>query len=130
MSDPVSYFTFRGQRYELLSLEKLTFDEARELKRISGGMAPRQVMAALADLDPDATVAMLVVSMRRTRALAAEGEFASENLLDILASFEHVGAEEEEPQNPPDLAPRRTKSADGAKPVHPEDETADERDSA
>jgi hypothetical protein len=50
----VTYFTVRGQRYELVGFEALSFGDARGLKRLLGGMSPQQAIDAAAELDPDA----------------------------------------------------------------------------
>lgn len=106
-----TWFTVNGQRYRLLTLEELSFDEALEIKRLSGGMTAREVVGAVADLDPQALLALFVVSMRRIRSHASEEDLLSENLMAIVDTLEQVS--EEADAGPPAQGPARQPSGPG-----------------
>ncbi|MGH9320285.1 MAG: hypothetical protein ACRD3V_10420 [Vicinamibacteria bacterium] len=85
-----SFFTVKGRRCRLLTLEDLSFDEALELDRISGGLAPGQVVDAFADLHPRAVLAMLTISIRRSHPGFSERELYGENLIDVVDTLETI----------------------------------------
>lgn len=83
----MAHFMVKGKRYTLATLESLTFDEARELKRISGiGIAP--IFRALTETDPDAWLGLFVVSMQREDPHATEAALASESVVGLVESVE------------------------------------------
>jgi hypothetical protein len=108
-------FEVGGERYPLLSVDEMSFAEARELKRISGGMVPADIAVGTATLDPDALLAVFVLSMRRVKPDASEEDLAGENLLAVVNSLD--GREDD--AGPPDgrATPKRaTTRADGGTP--------------
>jgi hypothetical protein len=58
------YVTVDGQRWQMVPLEKLTWPETKELKRLSE-MPMAVASKALKQSDPDAWFAWLYVSIRR-----------------------------------------------------------------
>ncbi len=94
-----AYFTVKGTRYQLLQIEMLSFDEALELKRISG-LPVGEIQAAFAQMDPAAILGLFVLSMKRANPAATELDLRSENLIDVVDTLEVVG--EEDDARPPD----------------------------
>ena len=85
-------FSVGGRRYNCLRFEELTFEEGLELKGLTGGMAPVEVLARMAVKDPDAWIGMIVLSMRRTRPEASPSELMNENLLAIIDAIDQASA--------------------------------------
>ena len=78
-------FEVNGRSYPFVAPAEMTMDEARELKRISGGMGLASVETALQDVDPDAWTAVLLVSMRRV------DPAAKDDVLDSVSPAELIG---------------------------------------
>lgn len=57
--------TIDGQRWEMTPLDKLTFPETKELKRVSDGMSLKEVGEGIEGIDGDAWFAWMYVSIRR-----------------------------------------------------------------
>lgn len=86
-------FSLLGKVYELAPLDSLTFDEAREFKRISGVPPGATATAALYDNDPDVWLGLLTVSIRRideTFEVADLGDVALGYLVNALERDEPI----------------------------------------
>lgn len=82
----MAHFTAKGKRYELATIDSFSFDEARELKRISG-FTTGPLIQALAETDPDAWLGLFVISIKRTEEISPD-DLASENLIQMVDSVE------------------------------------------
>lgn len=84
--------------WTLVPIEKLSFKEARELKRASGGMTPAEVMRGVEGLDADATFAWLYVSIRREWPSLTmeelEHAIGDTSVVDVVSSITDMDAPE------------------------------------
>jgi hypothetical protein len=100
------YVTLFGERYELLLPgQGWSYTEAKLAKAVSDGMAPGQIGQAFLDSDPDATMAIIRVTLHRAgRKLtpAEVAELAELNLEDIGQAIVDAlnAAGEEDPTSP------------------------------
>lgn len=105
-------FKALGKEYELATVYSLSFDEARELKRISG-FTTGPIVQALAETDPDAWLGLFTVSIQRVEGDFQPVRLAGENLLEVVASIEgdsvpldeKDGEPPEEPATPAETNP-------------------------
>lgn len=58
-------FKIGDSSYPFVFPDAMTFPEQRELKRMSGGMPPKEIFQAMQQFDPDAWCAVMIVCMRR-----------------------------------------------------------------
>lgn len=79
-------FEVDGRSYPLVEPGNMTMGEARELKRLSGGMTLAGAENALHEVDPDAWTAVLLISMRRV------DPAAKDSVLDDVKPAELIGA--------------------------------------
>lgn len=94
-----TYFTVKEKRYEIITIESLSWREAREVKRISG-LPMGQIPLAMVEQDPDALVAVMVVSMQRTDPATTEFALMAENMNEVLETFETIAEVDESRPDP------------------------------
>jgi hypothetical protein len=97
------YVTVDGQRWQMVPLEKLTWPETKELKRLSE-MPMAVASKALKQSDPDAWFAWLYVSIRRQRPTLTEAELTAAigdtPLMAVIATAEEEAPEVAAPDPP------------------------------
>jgi hypothetical protein len=78
-----------GRTYPLLALsgDDFTWDEWREVKRLSGGILPPDFTAALAGMDPDAWRALVLLSCRRHNPAIPDDVLANTNFAEMLQGW-------------------------------------------
>jgi hypothetical protein len=78
-----------GRTYPLLALsgDEFTWDEWREVKRLSGGILPPDFTAALAGMDPDAWRALVLLSVRRHNPAIPDDVLANTNFAETLQGW-------------------------------------------
>jgi hypothetical protein len=59
------FITVAEQRWELVPTDKLTFPETKEVKRVSDGMSLKELNEGITNVDGDAWLAWIYVSIRR-----------------------------------------------------------------
>lgn len=98
------YFTVKGQRYERIQPDDWTFAEGHEFQRISG-MSAGMGALALQEMNTDAWLGMIVVSMRRTNPDATEHDLADLTIGEVLGTIENIDVEADPEPNPPTASP-------------------------
>jgi hypothetical protein len=78
---------WKGREYEIVSIDDMTIGEMRDFKRMSGGMTPVSAGVALAELDPDAWIAAVAVSIRRVSSDFDESELLDHNLQELVLNI-------------------------------------------
>lgn len=105
--DATATFKIGESTYEVVSTQDMDFEEARIVKRLTGGMGLGTYEAAIADGDPDAWFAQVFISLRRTNPQITEKKveelLSGQKLVAIYKSLERV--EEVEPDPPASLPP-------------------------
>lgn len=103
--------TIKGVRYDLVSIEKMSFPELRMLKRETLGMTPQQVLDGITEVDPDAWFGWLLVSIHRVdpeittaKLTAMLGDMSIEELLVGSETEDSGGAAQPDPPTPPPAA--------------------------
>lgn len=121
------HFTVAGETFDVVRTTSWTFREAQHAKSISGGMSVSAIERGFMECDPDAMLAIAVVSIRRKRQGA---DIDIEKLLDAFNPVEMLSEiadsvpdpgkvlelvpdDDEEPAGPP---------ADGADAAPPADD--------
>lgn len=117
-----TYFTVKDRRYELATIDSLNFREALEVKRISG-MPMSQVPLAVAESDPDACLAIFVVSIQRVDPAATEAMLMGENPTRILDTVERIEPKADPQPDPQTASP--SERGDGAENNPPSTTTPD-----
>lgn len=79
------HFTVAGEPIDLVRTTDWTFREAQQAKHVSGGMSVAAIERGFTECDPDAMLAIAVVSIRRKRGGA---EIDVEKLLDAFNPVE------------------------------------------
>lgn len=65
-------FTHLDVTYELVPTQKWSWHDALYAKKASGGMSVAQIERGVMDVDPDACIAMIAVSLYRARDISAD----------------------------------------------------------
>ena len=107
-----TYFTVNGVRYERVDPDDWTFAEGHEFQRIAG-MAVGMGLIALQEMNVDAHMASMVVSMKRTDPTITEHAFADLKIGDVIGSFEQIEEAADPEPNPP-IAPPSNGGGSGA----------------
>ena len=87
--------TVNGKPVEIIPLSEMTVKELRLVKATSG-MTPSVVAAVLDEMDPDAWLAVLLVSVQRVEPDASVEDLENLGLADLIASLDS-GEETEVP---------------------------------
>lgn len=80
-------FEVNGESYPLVPPGEMTMGEAREAKRITGGMGLLPLEAGMQDCDPDAWTAVLLISMRRVDPAARDDVLDSVNPAELIKAM-------------------------------------------
>lgn len=99
-------FEVDGHEYPLIPPSEMTMDEAREVKRITGGMGLISVETGMADCDPDAWTAVLLISMRRVDPAAKDDVLDSVSPAALLKAMSEAVAAAKADAAPPTPAVR------------------------
>ena len=94
-----AFFTVKGVRYRLVSVDDWTFEEASEAKRISG-VPQALIPKGWIENDPDIIRGVLLVSMRRVDPSLTEAVFVGEKPSEIMGSLEAIDEPEDKPPDP------------------------------
>jgi hypothetical protein len=98
-------FKIGDSTYELVSTADMDFQEARLVKRVSGGMSLGQFEARLSDGDPDAWLAQVFIAVRRTTpnvtVQQVEQLLSGQKLVTIYESVEETPGEQLPPVSVP-----------------------------
>jgi hypothetical protein len=73
--------------YELLSIDKLTFDEQRKLKKLTGGMSLQKIADGLDEMDADAWYGVVLLSCQKQDPRFVPGMLDSMNMVDLLGAM-------------------------------------------
>ena len=92
-----TYITVNERRWELVPPAKFTWAEAREAKRVSGGMTLIELEEGIPTFDPDAWFAWIYVSVKRewptVTVVELEAAIGDTPLTAVLGTLEADGAE-------------------------------------
>ena len=92
-----TYITVNERRWELVPPAKFTWSEAREAKRVSGGMTLIELEEGIPTFDPDAWFAWIYVSVKRewptVTVVELEAAIGDTPLTAVLGTLEADGAE-------------------------------------
>ena len=99
------YVSVNGVDYDLVPTKDWSFQEALKAKSISGGLGVVAIEAGVAMGDPDALLAVMLVSIHRVNANVTEKHLLGSKLVaffDHLEDDEEDAAEEAAVPDPPD----------------------------
>ena len=102
--NPIASITISGTEYELLSIDKLTFDEQRRLKKLTGGMSLQKIADGLDEMDADAWYGVVLLSCQKQEPRFVAGILDSLNMVDLLGAMTDDEEAEEDAGDPPQVA--------------------------
>jgi hypothetical protein len=88
--------------YELLSIDKLTFEEQKRLKKLTGGMSLQKIADGLDEMDADAWYGVVLLSCQKQNPRFVEASLGAMNMVDMLGAM--TDDEEETAEVPPPVA--------------------------
>jgi hypothetical protein len=88
--------------YELLSIDKLTFDEQSTLKKLTGGMSLQKIANGLDEMDVDAWRGVILLSCQKQNPRFLPATLGALNMVDLLGAM--TDDEEEAVDDPPPVA--------------------------
>lgn len=90
-------FEHNGAGYRIVPTDEWTWEDALYAKRASDGMTVAQIERGVMELDPDACIAMMAVSIHRVRTTVAADKLRNEIAQgggNMLGWFEQIAREE------------------------------------
>lgn len=90
------HYLIGDRKVPIVSMDDMTWDELREVKRISG-MSPGKVAEAVSEGDPDAWLALAFVSLKRVDPAAKVDDLGSVKMFDVIG-----GADDPLENEPPE----------------------------
>lgn len=100
----IASITIRDVEYELLSLDKLTFDEQRKLKKLTGGMSLQKIADGLDEMDADAWYGVVLLSCQKLNPRFVAATLDEMNMVDLLGAMKDEDEVEESVEDPPPIA--------------------------
>lgn len=100
--------------YELLSIDKLTFDEQRKLKKLTGGMSLQKIADGLDEMDADAWYGVVLLSCQKLNPRFVAAWLDEMNMVDLLGAMSDD--EDEAVEGPPPIATASVASSPNGSP--------------
>lgn len=109
--------TLNEREYDLLALDKLSFDDQRKLKKITGGMSLARIAAGLDEMDADAWFGVVLLSVQKANPKFTLAELGSVNMVDLLGAIEDDEDDDETPTSAVPAVVVGTASSASTKPL-------------
>ncbi len=90
--------------YELLSIDKLTFEDQRRLKKLTGGMSLQRIADGLDEMDADAWYGVVLLSCLKLDPRFVEARLNRMNMVDLLGAMKEDPEVGEPASDPPPVA--------------------------
>jgi hypothetical protein len=100
----IASITINDVEYELLSIDKLTFDEQSELKKLTGGLSLQKIAQGLDEMDVDAWRGVILVSVQKQNPRFRPATLGALNMVDLIAAINDDADVEEPTEDPPPVA--------------------------
>lgn len=108
----IASITINDVEYELLSIDKLTFDEQRKLKKLTGGMSLQKIADGLDEMDADAWYGVVLLSIKKLNPRFVDSTLDSLNMVDLLGAMSDDDEAAEAVENPPTIVSDAPSPAD------------------